>query len=134
MYSDQYGIIILKIISDINEKVFKEINSDFKKTILPEALSTLSQIPITVEELRFLYFGNKAVSEETLMNYANFLGDIFFYRGIMEVADAQMSSDNNEPTYLYKFSYENKISPIRTFLNVTLPGTVNLFKFTCKNH
>lgn len=115
--------------------IFKEVNSDFKKTILPGVLSTLSQIPITVEELRFLYFGNKTLSEETLINYANFLGDIFFYRGIMDVVDVQMSSDANESTYLYQFSYESETSPIKKMLNITLPGTaVNLFKFTYKNH
>jgi len=135
LYNDQYAIIILKIISDLNEKTFKEINSDFERTITPRILPTLSQIPITIEELRFLYFGNKAVSEETLINYADFMGDIYFYRGIMEVVDAQMSSDANEPTYLYKFSYENEASLLRKFLNVTLPGiVVNLFKFTYNNH
>ncbi|GAB1863194.1 Carboxylesterase 3 [Camponotus japonicus] len=109
----------------LNEKTFKEINSDFEKTIIPRILPTLSQIPITIEELRFLYFGNKAVSKETLINYADFMGDIYFYRGIMEVVDAQMSSDANEPTYLYKFSYENEASLFRKFLNVTLPGVTH---------
>lgn len=134
MCIDQYAIIILKIIPGMNEKILKEIDSDFRKTIISRVLSTLPQIPITVEELRFLYFGNKAVSEETLINYANFYGDLFFYRGIMEVADAQMNSDANEPTYLYKFSYENETSPLRKFLNIKLPGTVVNFKFTYKNH
>ncbi|CAL1673126.1 unnamed protein product [Lasius platythorax] len=108
-----------------NEEALKEINSDFKKAITPSILSTLPQIPITVEELRFLYFGNEAVSEKTLMNYADFLGDELFYRGIIEIADTQMSSDANEPTYLYKFSYESETSPLRKFLNVTLPGVTH---------
>ncbi|KAL6434742.1 hypothetical protein ACFW04_005157 [Cataglyphis niger] len=109
----------------LNKEIFKEIDSDFKKTILPQVLSTLPQIPITVEELRFLYFGNKAVSEETLINYADFLGDVLFYRGIMEVADTQMSSDAKESTYLYKFSYESETSPWKKFLNITLPGVTH---------
>jgi len=84
----------------------------------------LPKVPITVEELRFLYFGNKAISEETLMNYANFLGDIFFYRGTMEVVDIQMSSGVYTPTYLYKFSYESKTYLLRKIMEVTLPGNV----------
>jgi len=59
------------------------------------------------------------------MNYADFLGDELFYRGIIEIADTQMSSDANEPTYLYKFSYESETSPLRKFLNVTLPGVTH---------
>ena len=88
---------------------------------MPRALSAMSKIPITVEELRFLYFGNKAVSEETLMNYADFLSDVVFNRGIMEAVDIQMSSDSYTPTYLYKFSYESE-----TYFRkeITLPGNV----------
>lgn len=85
-------------------------------------MSKLSQIPITAEELRFLYFGNKAVSEETLLNYANFFGDQSFYQGIVEVADIQSKSSCHNATYLYKFSYENKSSVMRQIIGITLPG------------
>ncbi|XP_011690277.1 PREDICTED: esterase E4-like, partial [Wasmannia auropunctata] len=56
----------------INKEELKKIDSDFKSVILPRTLSTL---PITVEELRSLYFGDKAVSEETLINYVDFVSD-----------------------------------------------------------
>lgn len=85
-------------------------------------MSELPEIPITIKELRFLYFGNKAVSEETLKNYADLFGDEKLYRGLMEVVDIQIKSGHSS-TYLYKFSYENKDSPMKTFMNVTLPGT-----------
>lgn len=91
---------------------------------MPRVLSALPKIPITVEELRFLYFDNKAISEETLMNYADFLGDAMFYRGTMEVADIQMSSSSYTPTYLYKFSYESKTCFAKKIMDVTLPGNV----------
>lgn len=109
----------------LKNEALKEINSDLKKAIYPRVLSTLPQISITVEELRFLYFGNKEVSEETLMNYANFLGDMWFYRGIMETADIQIDSNTNEPIYLYQFSYESETSPWKKFLNVTIPGVTH---------
>lgn len=94
---------------------------------MPRILSAMPKIPITVEELRFLYFGNKAVSEETLINYADFLGDAMFYRGTMEVADIQMSFNSYTPTYLYKFSYESKTYAIKTLMDVSLPGNVTIF-------
>lgn len=40
------------------------------------------------------------------MNHPDFLDDKLFYRGIMKIADTQISSDANELTYLYKFSQE----------------------------
>ncbi|XP_018054574.1 PREDICTED: esterase E4-like isoform X1 [Atta colombica] len=113
------------LFGQISKKALKEIDSDFTKTIIPRALSTMSKIPITVEELRFLYFGNKAVSEETLMNYADFLSDVMFNRGIMEAVDIQMSSDSYTPTYLYKFSYESKTYVGKEILKVTLPGVTH---------
>ncbi|XP_011632339.1 juvenile hormone esterase-like [Pogonomyrmex barbatus] len=109
-----------------SKEELKKIDSDFKMIIMPKILSTLSKIPMTVKELRSIYFGDKAVSEETLINYANFIGDQFFYRSIMEVTDiqAELNTDNtdNNATYLYKFSYENETNFMRKLLNITLPG------------
>lgn len=100
------------------------MNSDFKRAVLPRILSTLPKISITVEELRSLYFGDKAVSEETLINYIEFLGDEFFYRGIMEVVDIQTKLKDNKATYLYKFSYENETCPMRKIFNIQSPGII----------
>lgn len=99
--------------------------------MMPRVLSALPKIPITIDELRFLYFGNKAISEETLMNYADFLGDAVFYRGTMEMVDIQMRSNNHTPTYLYKLSYDSKTHFAKKIIDVTLPGNVAiLFKST----
>jgi len=112
-----------------------QVDSDFKRAIAPIVLSKLSEIPITVEELRFLYFGNKAVSEETLKNYADFLGDEAFYRGIIEMIDIQIKSGHSS-TYVYNFSYENEDCPTRKLIGVQLPGTifdeVKTFNFRCR--
>jgi len=83
-------------------------------------------LPITVEELRSLYFGDKAVSEETLINYVDFLGDEFFYRSIMKVVDIQtkLNDKDKKATYLYKFSYESKTSPLKKIFDVQFPGIV----------
>lgn len=115
---------VFKIISEISKETLKQVDSAFKKAIMPRTLSVLPKIPITIEELRFLYFGNKPISEDTLINYADFLGDAMFYRGTMEVADIQMSSNGHTPTYLYKLSYETETSVAKKFMDVTLPGNV----------
>lgn len=116
-------MLILKIISDIDENTFKQIDSDFTKAILPKVLLTLPLIPITVLELRSLYFGNKAVSEETKIKYADFLGDQYFYRGIMEVADIQANRNNScKATYLYQFSFDSEDNFMRKIMNTQIPG------------
>ncbi|XP_012215168.1 juvenile hormone esterase-like isoform X1 [Linepithema humile] len=123
-YNNCEGSYFISIIYNNQKRKtsLKEIDSDFRRAIYPSVLSKLSQIPITVEELRFLYFGNKTVSEETLLNYSNFLSDEAFYQGIIEVADIQSKSSNRSATYLYKFSYENESSVMRKIMGVTLPG------------
>jgi hypothetical protein len=87
-------------------------------------LSKLPEIPITVEELRFLYFGNKAVSKETLKNYADFIGDEGFHQGIMEVVDIQIKSGHSS-TYLYNFSYENEDSLMKKVMGIKISGIIS---------
>lgn len=114
-----------KFFGNTSKETLKEIDSDFKKVIHPKILRQLPEIPITISELRALYFGDKAVSKETIMNYSDFVGDQCFYKGIIEAIDIQMSSGANEPIYLYKFSYESKTSPMKNILDIQLPGTAH---------
>ncbi|XP_036141335.1 esterase E4 [Monomorium pharaonis] len=109
----------------ISKNTLKKIDSDFKKTIMPKILAILPKIPITVEELRFLYFGNKSISDETLINYADFLGDLMFYRGTMEVVNIQMNSGCQTPTYLYTFSYESKTYIGKKIIDIPFPGVTH---------
>ncbi|XP_018341728.1 PREDICTED: esterase FE4-like isoform X2 [Trachymyrmex septentrionalis] len=113
------GIFLLKgiVFGDINDKDLGKINTNFKKSILSNTLSKLSKIGITVEELRAFYFKGKAISKETLTNYADFLGDEFFVRDIMEVCEMQKSSSGYNSTYLYHFDYNSKTF-MKTILNI----------------
>jgi len=110
-----------KIVSDISNENLEKVNADFKKAILPNTLSQLPQIGITVEQLRSLYFGQKEISKETLINYEYFLGDEFFVRDIMNVVELQKSSGGYKSTYLYHFDYESKTPLMRKVLNITGP-------------
>ncbi|XP_071650123.1 juvenile hormone esterase-like isoform X1 [Temnothorax longispinosus] len=117
-------IISSNFYGHISKEDFKTIDSDFKSTLSPGCLSKISKMSITVEELRSLYFGDKALSEETLMNYVDFLSDVFFCRSIMEVVDIQtkLNNNNNKATYLYQFSYESETSPMRKIFDIRIPG------------
>ncbi|XP_011870480.1 PREDICTED: esterase E4-like [Vollenhovia emeryi] len=115
-------VICSNPVGRLNKEDFKRIDSNFKESMLPRFLSILSKISVTVEELRSLYFGDKAISEETFMNYCDFLSDEFLCRGAMEVVDIQAKLKNNEATYLYKFSYESDASPMRKIFKIQAPG------------
>ncbi|GAB1863190.1 Carboxylic ester hydrolase [Camponotus japonicus] len=106
----------------ISKEALSQVDSDFKLAIYPRVLTTLPKIPITLCQLRSLYFGDKNISEETLTNYINLIGDISFFRGIMQAADIQMNNDNSGKTYLYQFSYDSETSLMRKILNVDFPG------------
>lgn len=84
----------------------------------------LSNMGVTPEDLRRLYLGNKPVSEENLMEYSTFLGDVNFVRNIMEIADIEAKLNNNT-TYLYQFSYESETSVARKLLDLKLSGIRN---------
>ncbi|XP_029176814.1 esterase FE4-like [Nylanderia fulva] len=124
-YNSQEGnFFISDIVGLVNNETLKEFNSDFKKAIYPRVLRQLSQVGITVPELRSLYFGNKTVSKETIMNLSDFIGDQHIYRGIIQAIDTQMNSNVNESTYLYKFSYKSETSPVKKiFFEKALSGT-----------
>ncbi|XP_025993146.1 esterase E4 isoform X2 [Solenopsis invicta] len=106
----------------ITEEELRKIDSDFKSSIPPNYLSILPKISITVEDLKSLYFGDKAISEETLANYVNYINDGCMCRGIMEVVDIQTKLNHNKTTYLYKFSYESENSVMKKILNIEFPG------------
>ncbi|XP_018304144.1 esterase E4-like [Mycetomoellerius zeteki] len=117
------GIFLLKGIffGDISKKHLGKVNTDFKKAILSNTLSRLSEMGITVEELKALYFKGKAISEETWTNFSDFLGDQFFVRDIMEVCEMQKSSGGYNSTYLYHFDYDSK-TILKTMLNIEVKG------------
>lgn len=120
---------IFKMVSDISKETLSQVDADPDMAIPSKVLATLPKIPITVSELRSLYFGDEKISEETLINYADFLGDLYFLRGIMQVADIQMNNNDSGKTYLYQFSYESETALMRKILKLDLPGTaVNEFK------
>ncbi|XP_029172662.1 uncharacterized protein LOC114941733 [Nylanderia fulva] len=110
----------------VNNNTLNQINSDFKKAIYPRVLHQLTQLGITVPKLRELYFGNRAVSENTLMDLSNFIGDQHIHRGVIQAIDFQMNSPFVNLTYMYKFSYESENSPMKKiFFKNPFPGTTH---------
>lgn len=92
-------------------------------------MAELKKRSITADDIRYLYFGNKPVSKETLNHYADYITDVIFYRAIHETANIQMQMGHSS-TYMYKFSYDNRASLIKQMLNITDPGIVtHSFKF-----
>jgi hypothetical protein len=113
----------LDIVSEINKDVLKKIDADFSRSIPRKYLPILASIPITVEELRSYYFGNKPISEETLSSFIDFIGDIGFYREIIETADINAKLSSSTPTYLYYLTYKSKTSLMKKIININFSGT-----------
>ncbi|XP_018047829.1 PREDICTED: esterase E4-like [Atta colombica] len=123
-FTNNEGTFMLRsdFFGDISKEDLEKVNADFKKAILSNVLSELPKIGITVEELRSLYFGKREISEETLINYAYFLGDEFLTRDIMNVCELQKSSGGYKSTYLYHFDYESETSLMKKVQRFGLPG------------
>lgn len=99
------------------------MNSKFSAIVNPKLLPALKEQSITLEDLRFIYFGDKPASNETRMNYANLINDLYFVHSAYEAADIQMRMGHRS-TYMYKFSYDSGNSFIKIATNIDLPGTL----------
>ncbi|XP_039305304.1 juvenile hormone esterase isoform X1 [Solenopsis invicta] len=116
-------IVSSNICGYFTKEELKKFDSDFKNSSIHSSiLSMLPKISVTVENLRTLYFGDKAISEETMANYVDFLNDELMYRSVMEVIDIQTKLNHNKATYLYKFSYESENSVMKKLLDIKYPG------------
>lgn len=114
---------VLEIISDLKDNVIQLANSNFENVVPPSIIDDLKRKLLTVDDLRYFYFGNKPLSKETISNYSDYITDVIFCRPIHEVANIQMQL-GHKSTYLYKFSYDNKASFLKIMFDITIPGTV----------
>lgn len=122
------------MISGITSSNYPEMNSDFEKVLHPKFLARLKQQSITVDDLRTLYFDNKPLSNNTLINLVHLFGDMHFYRNTYETAQIQMQMDNRL-TYMYQFSYENEDWSYKKMKNITIPGITYIVNFDyCVSH
>lgn len=96
-------------------------NARLEQVFSPGAKKLLENRGIEVSDLRKIYFGDKAVSLETLDNYMEMHSDVQFLLGIHEIAAIQ-AVENKWPTYFYKFSYDSGNSMVKANFGLDMPG------------
>ncbi|XP_011141919.1 esterase E4 isoform X2 [Harpegnathos saltator] len=121
-YTDREGIFFTR---RLNDKSINLVNSNFENTIPKRVMADLKKKSITANDIRYLYFGDKSLSKETMGHYADFLTDVQFHRPIQEVANIQMQL-GHKSTYLYEFSYDSKDSILKKAMDLTEPGAAHV--------
>ena len=82
---------------------------------------------LTINYLKKFYFGNNgSISNASMDQLANLLGDENFVRGIHKVAQYQVEN-SSAPTYLYKFTYKEETTLLEALINKSYKG--NIFKY-----
>ncbi|XP_020283640.1 esterase E4-like isoform X4 [Pseudomyrmex gracilis] len=123
-FTKEEGIFLVdsNFMGNFTKEDFEKTNADFKTIVHPTILSEIAKIPMTVEELRSLYFGDKPVSEENLSNLIDYFTDMVFVRGTMKTTEIQAKLKSNN-TYLYRFSYASeKPTVLRAAMKTTIKG------------
>ncbi|XP_014479888.1 PREDICTED: juvenile hormone esterase-like [Dinoponera quadriceps] len=121
-YTSNEGSFFTRNLSD---KAVQMVNSNFENTVPSRIMADLRKKSITAEDIRYLYFGNKSLTKETLKHYTDYISDLLFYRPIQELANIQMQI-GHDSTYLYKFSYDNRECLLKKMMNITDRGVTHV--------
>ncbi|XP_046736268.1 juvenile hormone esterase-like [Diprion similis] len=120
-YTDREGILCADA---LNENTSANMNADFSWIIHPQVLAAMKRdMKLTPAYLKQAYFGDEPIQpKKSEMNFVKFCGDMQFVNGVHDLVKIQVRR-NEQPTYLYRFSFDNGFSPLKTLLNVShIPG------------
>ncbi|XP_066582626.1 juvenile hormone esterase-like [Prorops nasuta] len=119
-YNSDEGIFLL---TSVKENDFEYFNNNLKDVLHPWILEKLKQQGVSIDEFRRIYFGDNPLKKENATELLKvYFDDAYFVQGIHEAADIQLETSKN-PTYLYKFSYDNGNSLLKKAFGVNFPGT-----------
>ncbi|XP_078047071.1 esterase FE4 isoform X2 [Augochlora pura] len=104
-------------------KAMESLDSDFGRAMHPEMEDTMRLDNVSCEDLRRLYFGDKPIDMSTRDDYALFMSDMMFIRGIYDVIKIQ--AEKNLPTYFYKFTFDPKMSLAKQMFGVESRGATH---------
>ncbi|XP_014204883.2 esterase FE4-like [Copidosoma floridanum] len=110
MLSDAFTVKGLK-----RSELFKILDENFDSCIDENYLSVLNRHNIIPMQLKRLYYKGKQISEKNCSIYAKFVGELTFIEGIHKLIKIQVNK-SSAPTYLYKFSYDQGFSLIKSKL------------------
>ncbi|XP_046467801.1 esterase FE4 isoform X2 [Neodiprion pinetum] len=114
-YTDREGILCFDA---LNEKSSAHMNADFGWIVHPQVLAAMKRnAKLTPLNVKRAYFGDGPIDPKTsVINFVKFNGDMQFVNGVHDLIKIQVRR-NEQPTYLYRFSFDNGFSPLKMLLN-----------------
>ncbi|KAE8739458.1 Carboxyl/Cholinesterase 51, partial [Frankliniella occidentalis] len=102
---------------------FKRLDMDFERVVPVElGLQRGSEKSRRVASMiRQHYFQGKPISDETTLNYVQMYSDLLFTIGIGRYIRA-LEVHSTQPTFLYHFSFDGRLSVIKKLTRSELPG------------
>ncbi|XP_046601547.1 esterase E4 [Neodiprion lecontei] len=96
---------------------YAKLDKNFEASALrPLTAKAPSKAAVILQEIRKFYFDGKPVTKYPAANYARYIGDLQFIRGVHRMVDIQR--EKKSPTYLYRFAYDSPRSVTKIMYNV----------------
>lgn len=101
---------------------FDSINEDFAAEIASDLrISDVGRLASVAQSVRKFYFDEGPITlENDKPAYAKLKGDTQFVNGIQQIVDVQ--SEENSPTYLFRFSYRPSYPTMGSVFKTDLEG------------
>ncbi|CAH2207926.1 jg26037, partial [Pararge aegeria aegeria] len=92
---------------------WKSLMNENFSNFLPADLKFQNEMEMkqVAEKVRRFYFGQKSVSDETILAFINYFTDVIFAFPVLRSAKFQVEAGNRE-IYLYEYSYFDDTTPI----------------------
>lgn len=120
------GILALNVLKE-HPDALDILDKEFERAIpedFPVARNTNKSQEIS-QMIRKFYFGNKHVSEETLLQFVNMITDVWFMKDI-NTAVKKIAAISTSPVYYYEFSFDGPFGIIKRIWDAeTLPGAAH---------
>ncbi|XP_067007341.2 carboxylic ester hydrolase [Anabrus simplex] len=117
------GMLLLKDVLP-NPSLLNTIDSDFK-VMVPDDLKDKKDTRYHQEigeKIKKFYFGDKAVSADTIMDYVHLQSDLMFLNGV-ETMVTQQAAVSSAPIYYYQFKFDGDLGFVKKFVGASdLPG------------
>lgn len=84
-------------------------------------MKLLNTYGLQPKDLKKLYFKDEKISLDTRDTFADMKGDFDFVEGIHRAIEIQLES-SSAPTYLYKFSYDDELTLMKSLLPFAIKG------------
>ncbi|KAL0810971.1 hypothetical protein ABMA28_010265 [Loxostege sticticalis] len=95
-----------------------EMNRNFTQFIPPDLkFESAEEKEKMAQEIKQFYFGDKAVSNETILKYVDFLSDVIFVYPMQKAVTLQVEAGNNE-VYLHVYSFTDDQTPYVPYTTV----------------